>query len=99
MFQGSQRLDWNFNPDVEILAGQVRTLTFQASATMAPGEYWNQVWVDLDEFSYSAYSWPTALVEAMGVFQTDATDGESTASSEIWLGSDAYLVAYWEISR
>ncbi|MDP3064663.1 MAG: hypothetical protein Q8O40_15885 [Chloroflexota bacterium] len=99
MFQGSQRLDWDFSPKHQIPAGATRTLSFQATATAAPGKYWNEVWVTVDEFAYSIYSWPTAVVQAMGVFESSASDGQSTASSEVWVGSDTYAVASWEITR
>ncbi|MBI4340322.1 MAG: DUF11 domain-containing protein [Chloroflexi bacterium] len=99
LFQGSQRLDWNFSPSVMVLAGQARTLAFHAQAQVDPGDYWNQAWVTFDELDYSVYTWPTALVRVMGVVKSSVTDGEATADSEVWVGSDAYSLAWWNLRR
>ena len=95
MFQGRQRLDWDFSPKVQVASGTTRTLTFQAEATAEPGDYWNEVWVTFDEFAEPVYTWPTAVVNIMGVFETTATDGESTATSEVWVGTDSFIITQW----
>ncbi|MBI4339819.1 MAG: isopeptide-forming domain-containing fimbrial protein [Chloroflexi bacterium] len=99
LFQGRQRLDWAFSPTYEVQPGEIRTLTFQAQATLVSGDYYNDVWATFDEISDAVYSWPTALVQVMGVFQTEATDGRSTVSSEVWIGDSSYAIAQWNISR
>ncbi len=99
MWQGRNRLTWDFNPDVQFQPGETRTLAFDVEAIVEPGFYWNEVWATFDEFGYTYYTWPSAAVEAMAVYQITATDGESTVSLEVWLGFDSYIVKRWEISR
>jgi hypothetical protein len=70
-----------------------------AQAAVGPGEYWNEVWITLDEFPYTIYTWPTAVVKAMGVFESRATDGKSEAFSEMWIGTDSVIVKRWTIVR
>lgn len=98
-FQGRQRLDWNFVPRLQIYPGETRTLSFEAEATVEPGRYWNDVWTDLDELAESVYTWPTAMIETMGVFEASATNGESTALTKMWIGLDSYEVTQWVIAR
>jgi uncharacterized repeat protein (TIGR01451 family) len=92
MQQGRQRLTWDFNPEPSIAPGVTETIVFTVNAQATAGEYWNEVWVTLDEFSHAVYSWPTSVVKAMGVMQTTATRGDGTASSEVWVGTDSYIV-------
>lgn len=99
MQQGQQRLTWDFNPGHGIAPGVTETITFTASGQVAAGDYWNEVWVTLDEFSHSVYTWPTSIVRAMGVLQTTATSGDGTASSEVWVGTDSYIVQGLEVTR
>ena len=99
MHQGRQRLDWDFNPPVQIPPGETRTLSFAANADLPSGRYWNEVWATLDEMADVAYTWPTAPVEVMGVFESTATQGRTTVSSELWAGADSYAVTRWAIER
>ena len=87
MHQGSERLDWSFDPSFLVPSGDTRTIVFLADATAEPGDFWNQVWVTFDEFVDKLYSWPTAPVTVMGVFETAATDGQATVDSELWIGA------------
>jgi len=98
-FQGQQRLDWDFVPPEQILPGEVKTLVFEAEAILAPGNYWNEVWLTFNEFTNPVYSWPTALVEVMGVLETQAANGGTTASSEVWVGSDSYIITGQDLLR
>lgn len=99
LFQGQMRLDWSFVPGVEIQPGEVRTLSFQVRGAQAPGNYWNEAMATFENFPYSIYTWPTAVIRVMGTFQTSATDGRSQVDSEVWVGSDSYGVARWELTR
>ena len=99
MFQGRQRLDWVFSPKLQLTPGQSSILIFQADAVAAAGDYWNEVWVTLDEFSYSVYTGPTAVVNVMSITETSATDGMHTVSSEVWVGTSSHIVNEWTITR
>ena len=99
MFQGRQRLDWNFDPKLLIYPGDKKVLAFQAQAQVAPGDYWNDVWVTLDEFPHKLYTGPTAQVEVMSVSGTEATAGRTTVDSEIWLGAGSHRINRWNIRR
>ena len=99
MFQGRQRLDWVFDPKLSLTPGQKASLIFEADATAAAGDYWNELWVTLDEFSYSVYTGPTAVVNVMSVTETSATDGIHTVSSEVWVGTTSHIIDEWNISR
>ena len=97
--QGRERLDWNFSPDFQLLSAQTRTLVFEATADVAAGDYWSEVWVTFDEFADRLYSWPTGAISVMGAFETTASDGDTEVSTEIWIGSDSFIVAEWDLSR
>ena len=99
MFKGRQRLDWDFSTPKTIAPGQTRILTFDAQAAVEPGDYWNEIWLTFSQFAYPAYSWPTAVVEAMGVFETTTTDGQQTTRSEVWVGADSYFINQWGLTR
>ncbi|MBI4310805.1 MAG: DUF11 domain-containing protein [Chloroflexi bacterium] len=97
--QGRQRLDWTLSPTVAAQPGAQLTLTFQTQAALGPGEYWNEAWITFDEFSYTLYTWPSAVVTAMGVVSTTAAAGTMTSNAEIWVGSGMYGLAGWYITR
>ena len=99
MWQGRQRLTWDFSPGLLIQPGDQRALTFQTQAQVAAGGYWNEVWVTLEEFSHTLYTGPTAQVQAMSVSSTEATDGDTTVTAEIWLGSGTHIINGWNIRR
>ncbi|MBI2916720.1 MAG: isopeptide-forming domain-containing fimbrial protein [Chloroflexi bacterium] len=98
-WQGRQRLDWSFSPKHQVQPGGTMTLTFQAQATAAPGEYWNEAWVTVDEFTNPLYTWPTAKVQVMAVFTAGASDGQSTANLELWSLPGSYAISQFEITR
>ncbi len=99
MQQGQQRLTWSFNPRIPLSAGQTKTLTFRATAQVDPGEYWNEVWVSAQELAQDVYTWPMARVRVMSVLRTEVTNGYFTISSEVWKGSDSFVVTKWNMSR
>ena len=96
-----QRLDWDLTPKLEIQTGETRTLVFKAQAAVSPQDYWNDVWVTFDkgEFAEPVYTWPTALVKVMSVFETTASDGQSLVYSEVWIGTDSHVVKRWVVER
>ncbi len=99
VWQNRNRLDWSFSPKFQIQPGATLTLSFQAQASAAPGEYYNEVWVTTDELPYAAYTWPTATVRVMAVFTITATDGETTAHAEVWVLPGSYLLTQFDVSR
>lgn len=96
---GRQQLIWNLNPAVQINPGQTKTLTFRAVAQLPVGEYWNEVWMTINEFQHDKYTWPTAPVKVMGAFRVTVTNGAATSAAQVWLDSESYYVAEWEIAR
>ncbi len=99
LWQDRNRLIWDFVPNKQFQPGETKTLTFDVAAIMQPGFYWNEVWATFDEFAYTYYTWPSATVEVMAPFEITATDGETTVSSEVWLGFDSHLINQWGIIR
>ena len=96
---GRSELKWNFSPSYTIPAGQSRTITFAAKGSLASGNYYNEVWVDVVELSTNVYTWPTAKLEIMGVIDTQATGGGGSASSQVWVGDDTFVITQMEITR
>ncbi len=96
--QGSQQLTWNLNPDVLVAPGATKTLTFRATGTLAPGDYWNQVWASVDELQHPVYTWPTAMVHVMGVAKSSVTGGKGIAYTELWVAPSEYVVTNWSMT-
>ncbi len=90
--QGQDLLDWNFQPMRDLLPGQTMVHAFQADAGVASGDYWNEAWIEIIEFPDSIYTWPTARVEVMGVFEITATDGKRSVFAEVWLGASSHVI-------
>lgn len=91
-FQGRQRLDWDFYPAKRILPGQTKTITFDAQAQVAPGDYWSDVWITFAEFADTIYTWPSGVIKVMGIVKSVSTEGDTTTASEIWIGTDSFFV-------
>ncbi len=91
MFQGQQRLDWDFDPALVIPSGDTWTGTFTAQGPFAGG-HWNEAWLTLDEFGDTQYTWPTAGIEILSAQTIEiGTIGESTISSLQWhIGPDTW---------
>ena len=100
MVGGRQQLEWNFPLPLRILSGSFwsKTLVFDAQAQVAPGDYWNEVWVSFLQFTDESgsilpvYTWPTARVQAAGVLDAEAADGDNISRAQIWVGTDFYMV-------
>lgn len=99
MWQGRNRLTWDFVPNEQFQPGGTRTLSFDVQADVEPDVYWNELWVDFDELEYSYYTWPMANLEVMAVFQITVTVGETRLSAQLWLGHDSHVLSDWTISR
>jgi uncharacterized repeat protein (TIGR01451 family) len=96
---GRTELRWSFSPSYTIPAGETRTIAFDADGTLASGNYYNEVWVDVVELTTTVYTWPTAKIEIMGVIDTQASGAGGTASSEVWVGDDTFVVTQMDIGR
>ncbi|MCH8087639.1 MAG: DUF11 domain-containing protein [Chloroflexi bacterium] len=99
LFQGRERLDWDFSPSLSIPSGVIKTVSFDVEAQVAAGDYWNEVWATFDELTYSAYTWPTSSIEVMGVLKSSATGGDTLVYAEVWVGTSSYIVDQWELNR
>ena len=93
---GREQISWGFSPTFAIQPGQTATQVYQAmSDPLDSGEYYNEVWAVFDELSYEVYTWPTSPVHAMGVVETNSTDGKTAVDSVVWLGSNSYIIGAW----
>ena len=94
---GRWELTWAISPTLVLQPRETKTEVFQATATPASGQYYNDTWAIFDEIPYELYTWPTAPVEAMGVAETSSTDGKTTVNSVLWLGTASYLIEAWDL--
>lgn len=92
-----QSLLWSVS--VDFAPGQTRTLSFQASGDLAPGEYWNEAWADFNKIGTELYTWPTAVVEAMAVADTVSDDGSTVVSSRVWFGNSRLIRSSWHVDH
>ena len=100
-----QGLFWDF-PKVggvypQVSPGTTKHLVFQATASLQPGAYWNQVWVTMDGAGviHPAQTWATAPVRRLARYKITATDGQMTASANVLVSPDFYFVTEWGIKR
>lgn len=97
-FSQRKRLRWSFAPNYLLPAGESRTITFNADGALAAGNYYNEVWVDSVELAQDVYTFPTAVIEVLGLMDTTAGNGDSSVSSEIWVGYDSFTIEQIEIT-
>ena len=93
-----EELTWSANPIGTISSGNSATLTFQATATLVDANYWNEVTAVVSGLNYNLYSWPSAKVEVMGIYDLGATDNETTTSAEAWLNDQGSTLQSWSVS-
>jgi len=94
---GSQdRLTWN-DPGT-IAPGGVETLSFQATASVGAGEYFNEVTVEIAGLVYDPYTWLTAKVTVFDRLKVNATDGRTTTSSDVWFNTSETIKDKWTVS-
>ena len=97
--QGTQEeLTWSANPITTIDPGETETLIFQATATLLDAGYYNELTATVSGLNYDLYTWPTAKIEAVGVFEAVGSDGESSNSTDIWLGENGANVNDWAVT-
>ncbi len=87
---GRTRLTWtgSFN----IPAGGTVTQEFDTTATPGAGDHWNESWADFSGLGYTAYTWPTARVEALTTALSTTTDGSHTYRCVIWVRTGRAIV-------
>lgn len=91
-----QELYWSLN--ISFQPGETKSLSFQACGILAAGDYYNEAWGDFNKIGVELYTWPTAVVEAMGVFDTWSDDGSTTVTSRVWLGNDTIIRTSWAVT-
>jgi len=96
-------LTWDFKPDLAIPSGGTETVTFNATASVARGDYWSDTLVQLggSGFSVPMYTWPTAVVTVRDAYNLTATssDGQTTfIKIRVIIGSENGAVLQWDIS-
>ncbi|MCH7552555.1 MAG: DUF11 domain-containing protein [Chloroflexi bacterium] len=94
-------INWTFGATT-VLPGQTLTLSFNAQAPVELTESitWNEAWAFLPAGNISQiYSWPTAPIFVMEVFEIQATDPRNTRTveSELWVAEDFTLLALWNV--
>ena len=96
-----QRLDWAFTPHYQIQPGETKTLSFDVrkDANVAAAYYWNEVWLDTAEFPHDAYTWPTTPVQVLSIMLTCTTDGQTSVSSQVWVGAGTSTIGEWELTQ
>jgi hypothetical protein len=81
-----------------INAGQMKYTEFDARATLTPGYYSNQVWVNFDTWLNSAYSGPTAEVQVFDVYDLVVANENVSATAQVWMGANnSYEVTQWQV--
>ena len=97
-WNGRIRLQWQVpNGNQTLAAGETKTVTFQAEATVPIGTYRNEAWIIFDWEGYTwnnsyAYSWPTADITVMDVIGVTVDAGNTHEAFEIWWGAGGYAV-------
>lgn len=91
---GRDELTWDVGGafGVRLRPGFPVVIQFDADAAAPPGDYWNEAWTSIDQLTYDPYTWPTARVASFAVIETQATDGNSTSYTEVWIGTDTYFI-------
>ena len=95
--QGRQRLTWTFGPSEIVPSGESRTLLLEADATLAPGRYGSELRVTVDELASPLLLQEAAPVDALGPIWIQASDGNATASTLVWVRDGYYEVTAWDL--
>ena len=91
-------LTYAYSPEAQLAPGQTRTQVFLATAAPAVGFHYSEVWAIIDDFPYEFYTWPTSPVQGLSIMVTCTTDGQSSVSSEVWVGSGTSTLGVWELT-
>ena len=97
-----QRITWKFNPEIPLLSGASKTLTFSTTASVTRGFYWSDLLVDFGggTFSEDRYSWPTAVVSIVDSYTVTATDdagNNQVISLQVWVSDESGLISTWNL--
>lgn len=97
-----QRISWKFNPEIPLLSGTSKTLTFTTTATVTRGYYWSDLLVDFGggTFAEDRYSWPTALISIVDSYNVTATDDEGNKqviALQVWIADADGIVSTWNL--
>ncbi len=93
-----EHLTWSANPIGTVAPGGSEVLTFQATASLQAGDYYNEAYATVSGLNYDLYTWPTAKVQVIRAFEVEATDGRTTTSSNTWLVDDGAVTDRWTIT-
>ena len=96
---GRWHLTYAYSPEAQLAPGQTRTQVFLATAAPAVGFHYSEVWAIIDDFPYEFYTWPTSPVQGLSIMITCTTDGQSSVSSEVWVGSGTSTLGVWELTQ
>ncbi len=99
LFQGRERLDWDFDPPLVIPSGVTWTGTFTVEGPFSGGQ-WNEAWLTLDEFGDTQYTWPAAGIEVIDADESTTTTADGTEIySLIWqIGPETFILWSWGLS-
>ena len=90
------QLIWVFSPKLPINPGEIKTLTFQADATLEPGQYCNETWLKIENLT-EVYSWPTACVTVPSAFDIESDAGGVIVRANTIIAGTSVLVRSWQI--
>lgn len=93
-----QELTWSANPIGTVAPGETRTQTFQTTGIATANDYYNEATATVSGLNYDLYTWPTARVQVLGVFQLSSTDNKTTTSTDAWLGNEGAILNNWSVS-
>lgn len=94
---GPEKLFWWFFFPKQLGAGETRYLEFDATASVAAGDYESAVWVSFSLFGDFAFSGPTARIAVYDVYDIAIANGQTTSTAQVWIGADGdYTVTEWE---
>jgi uncharacterized repeat protein (TIGR01451 family) len=83
-----------------IVPGQTVYIEFDATGSLASGDYENQVWVSFQAVGEAVYSFPTARIAVYDVYDIAIANGQTSLSTQVWVGADGdYRVTEWEQSQ
>ena len=97
-----ERVTWNFNPDVSVPSGTSKTLSFSATAVITQGNYWSDALFDFagGDFPGDVYTWPTALITVIDVFDVQAVDADgnqTVINLQVWVGDQNGVIDTWNL--
>jgi len=93
-----QQLTWSANPIGTVSPGGTAIQSFDVSASVDADDYYNEATATVSGLNYDLYTWPSAKVQVLGVFELEATDGQTTTSVDAWLGNEGAITDRWTIS-